>query len=189
MYGIKDTILSIIEIHQYKSLGIEYSRKYHQNILDSNHHAIIVGLKKLFGFWTDETVFAGGIDLLVNFFIKNNLRFNRIVCKNKKVAKSVINSTYVKSLWLFGHGEYDGLYVGEEFLPYIELKDASKKKDFIGQFHRKDGEGCSLADYLLPDGYLPYQKFVVDGSRCNHQNRVDIQAVFEDKNIQKLLKI
>jgi hypothetical protein len=186
--GLKNPFLSYYDNIKYKSLGAEYSRKYHQDKLDSNHHAIIIGLKKRFGFWTDETVYASGIDLLVDYFNKNNIAFNITVCKNKKEAESVIYNFSAKSLWIFGHGTKTSIGFGKnDILHYCTVRNAYKK-DFIGQFHCNSGEGCSLADYLLPDGYLPNQKFVVDGLRCNHQNRIDIQALLEDKNIQELLK-
>jgi hypothetical protein len=38
------------------------------------------------GFWTDETVYAGGIDLLVDYFQDNDLQFNITNCKTKEEA-------------------------------------------------------------------------------------------------------
>jgi len=135
------------------------------------HSAAIIALTPGF---RGEMVFSCGIDLLKDYHRKVIHRpFYAYICTNRDQVQAVICNKKVDRVWIFGHGTYYGLNVGNDFIKYIEFKNAPKK-DFIGQFHCNSHADCgvSLAELILKSNG---RKFVKEGYRSTHLNRNDIE--------------
>ena len=141
------------------------------------HAAGLIAIKKPNFFSKDDvSVFADGIDLLLNFFQERTteIPFHVYVCYFPDDAKRIIENPNIESIWIFGHGHFFGIDFGKRgFLKYCLLKDAGKKK-FIAQLHCNDSSssGCSLADFILTENG---QKYVKEGFRYTRLNRLAIE--------------
>jgi hypothetical protein len=170
--GLLDGIKSLKADFQYKAKNKRLVEENNKKICEGTHSAAILAIKKG-TFFNDESVFAEGVDLLTEYFKKQDLPFYIYICKTPDEAKQVINDKNVEKIWIFGHGAMYGLWFGKNgLLNYRDLKNAPKK-DFIGQFHCNAHSECgsSLADLILKsDG----KKFVKEGYRSLHQNRLAI---------------
>lgn len=149
--------------------------------MNGRHAGIMICHQKRIPFLqaTDEKIYACGVDILIEHFLKHDTPFNVYNCYTPEEAGRVIRNPDVATLWIFGHGMKSGIYFGRnETLHYAELHDAPKK-EFIGQFHCNALGGLSLADYIGQEG----RWFVEDGYRCTHQNRKAIRQLLRDPRL------
>ncbi|MDI6718366.1 MAG: hypothetical protein QMD46_01960 [Methanomicrobiales archaeon] len=150
--------------------------------MDGRHAGIMICHQKRIPFLetTDERMYACGVDILIEHFLKHGIPFNVYDCYTPEDGSRVIRNPDVSSLWIFGHGMKSGIYFGyKETLHYAEMHDAPKK-EFIGQFHCNALGGRSLADYIGTEGC----SFVEEGYRCTHQNRKAIRRLLRDPRLR-----
>ena len=181
--GVSNRVLNLsdVAVHYVPIRWMLYNHQIKN--LTINHAGIIIGL--LDDSEKNLLTYTSGIDLLVNYFNKNEEAFDIYFCKTKEAAKDVIEKKEVNRIWIFGHGWMGGLYFGkfDDILEYSDFKSLNEeqKKDFVGQFHccnRSDDLDSSLAAYILKtDG----KKFIKKGYRCSHQNRLAIECCNKKK--------
>jgi len=179
--GLLNVIYSYRDTSCFKNNNKKIIDRNKKDELDSPHVGIIIAKKKGFLRDIDKNVYADGIDLLVEFLLRRSIQFNIYECGTPQSAIKVINNPNTCSLFIFGHGTKCSLYFGRNgLLNYCEVRNAPKKK-IIAQLHCNSNEecGCSLADYILDDDGI---KFIIDGYRCVHQNRTDLEKFLSDND-------
>lgn len=177
--GFLNVMKSFKDTSCFKTNNKKLIDKNKKDELDLLHVGIIIAKRKGFLREMDKSVYADGIDLLIEFLLRRSIQFNIYECGTPQSAKDVINNPLTCGLFIFGHGTKCSLYFGRNgLLNYCEVRTAPKKK-IIAQLHCNSNEecGCSLADYILDDDGI---KFIIDGYRCIHQNRTDIESFISD---------
>ena len=63
---------------------------------------------------SDCLIYSDGIDLLVDYFSRENICYNIYECETPEEAFEHITNPQVTSLWVFGHGNMCTLSFAEE---------------------------------------------------------------------------
>jgi hypothetical protein len=165
--------------------GRKCVEKYNNQKCDKIHHAIIIvnNDDKFLSFSKNTPTYAGGIDLLINYFVKNPITpFQIYVCKDPKSFETAIKNPNTKFLWIFGHGDRHCVDFGNRiYFPYCRLsgalqKNKDLKKDFIAQLHCSSGDGLPIWKYLSDNEGIYSGK-----DRYPLQNREDIMKWIQQK--------
>ncbi|MDD2803772.1 MULTISPECIES: hypothetical protein [Methanocorpusculum] len=133
-----------------------YCLKNSPNNICVKHHAIIVAIstRKLSHKIIRYFPYSGGAKILVKWFINKKIPFKVYECLNKSDLEKIIIDDNATVLWIFGHGQKNGVNLQKEFFKYsyfdIDVYRKHRKKE-INQFHCNKDEGKSLTE-ILADG-------------------------------------
>jgi hypothetical protein len=135
--------------------GKKIVERYLNQKSDCVHHAIIIVNNEDRNIFIKNTpTYAGGIDLLIDYFVTEPITpFQIYICKDPKSFEIALKNPNTKYLWIFGHGDRHGVDFGNRvYYPYCRLSKVSKNEDmkkvFIAQLHCSSGEGKPLWEYL-----------------------------------------
>jgi hypothetical protein len=150
--------------------------KYEKRECPNEEHAIIIINHKKpskIGY-----VFASGVDLLVNYFDSNSIKFKIYNCYTPECFYTSIAKSKAQNLWIFGHGDRHGISFGKDgYCPFCKIVGASRKS-FIGQIHCCHNTGKTVWEYLSDKPGL-----FSEGFHEIYQNREDIEKWIKENKI------
>lgn len=161
----------------YKGLLFSFENKKNPSslneTLDQHHAIIVINYQKL-----KMPVYGQGIDILIKSFKERNFSYKVYFCNDRAIIINTIRNNKATHLWIFGHGQRDGLRLPNNEFQYYHQIDFSdvEKKYFIGQFHCNPCIGeCerSLAELIGIYGY------VTNDLRDTLKNRKEIQTLVQ----------
>jgi hypothetical protein len=162
-------------------LGRECIEKYEKIECLNEEHAIIIANstnsnKNLF-------VHGSGIDLLIEYFDSNRIKFKIFSCYNSKCFDKSITKTKAQNLWIFGHGDRHGIYFENKIIDYIPFCKIAGTcpRSFIAQLHCCNLTGKTMWEYLSEKPGI-----FSEGFRNTFQNREDIKKWITENQKKRL---
>jgi hypothetical protein len=186
---IKNSICALTSVNKYSikslyyhiswfKLGKSYIENYKEMDCPNEEHALIIINNKRFT--GNNFVFGSGIDLLVDYFIANSIKFKIYDCHDSESFYKSIEKTKAQNLWIFGHGDRHGISFGKEkgdYCPFCKVV-GSNRRSFIAQLHCCHKTGKTLWEYLSDKPGI-----FSEGFREPAQNREDISKWIRDNKI------
>ena len=152
----------------------EYVKKYELLKSSNVEHTIIIvnnEEKTLTGNEKNQYTYASGIDLLIEYFVREAIKFKVVICYDKKGFIDAIKNSEGDNLWIIGHGWRHGIDFGNnKECPFCEFSRFKYKKKFIAQLHCCNTEGKTLWEYLSDRPGI-----FSEGYRHVIQNREDVK--------------
>ena len=133
-----------------------YCLKNSPNNIYVKHHAIIIAIstRRLTHKIYKYLPYSGGVENLVKVFLDKNIPFKVYECLNKSDLEKIIIDDNATVLWIFGHGQKNGVNLQKEFCEYSYFDTNVYRKHHkkeINQFHCNKEIGKSLTE-ILADG-------------------------------------
>ncbi|WP_156168461.1 hypothetical protein [Methanoculleus sediminis] len=117
----------------------------------------------------------GSIDLLIDFFSKNQISYQIFHVDLKEEVRAIISDPLAQSLWIFGHGDRGGVSCRDGFFEYSMVNIAHKKK-YVYQFHCNGGTDEPLFS-IISEGRGYSSNRVTD----TFKNRRDVKQILQDE--------